>query len=83
MLLMLLYSWPDDACVTILKHIHDAAGPSSRLLIEDVVIDHACGDVGAENHVPGAYDLSSFPPPLPANGGLVAEPDLQMDNHVS
>jgi len=29
------HDWPDDDCITILKHLHDAMGPNSRILTAD------------------------------------------------
>ena len=38
----ILHDWPDSICLTILKHLRDAAGPNSKLVVIDTLVTHAC-----------------------------------------
>ena len=51
---MIMHVWPDHACITILRHLHDAMKPGySTLLINDIVLhDIGCSFFGA------AFDIS-------------------------
>ncbi|CCL98008.1 uncharacterized protein FIBRA_00001 [Fibroporia radiculosa] len=56
----ILHIWSDENCVTILKHLKDAMGPTSRILIADHVL-HSTAESG---------QLKSAPAPLPVNYGV-------------
>lgn len=77
-------SWSDEACIEILKNLHDAADDKSRLLIVEAVVSHACHDVGSlkDSGVEGAYP-TPMPKPLPANGGRAVGFEACFDIHVS
>ncbi|OSX68054.1 hypothetical protein POSPLADRAFT_1043216 [Postia placenta MAD-698-R-SB12] len=55
----ILHDWPDDECVTILRHLRDAMRRDSRLLVADKVMQTTAG----------SPLLKSAPSPLPANYG--------------
>ncbi|KAG9023869.1 hypothetical protein FS837_005595 [Tulasnella sp. UAMH 9824] len=76
----ILHDWSDEKCIEILRHLHDAANEQSRLLIEDVIVSHACHDIGSlkEDGVEGAYP-APMPKPLPANGGRAVEFEAGLD----
>ncbi|KAG8900082.1 hypothetical protein FRC00_014601 [Tulasnella sp. 408] len=75
-----LHDWSDEKCIEILRHLHNAANEESRLLIEDVVVSHACHDLGSmkDDAVEGAYPVP-IPKPLPANGGRAVEFEAGLD----
>jgi len=79
----IIHDWSDVDSITILRHLHDAAGSHSRLLVMDAVVNHACHDLGGidEEAVEGAYP-PPYPYPLPANGGRVVEYLLNIDLHM-
>ncbi|PHH65577.1 hypothetical protein CDD81_2012 [Ophiocordyceps australis] len=37
----IMHDWPDDKCLLILKHLRDAMGPKSLILIDDIVMPNA------------------------------------------
>lgn len=76
----IVHDWPDEEAVTILKHLSDAAGNYSKLLVMEAIMEYTCQDIGdlAKDAVEGAYP-SPFPAPLPANGGRAAEMDTCRD----
>ncbi|KAG9008687.1 hypothetical protein FRB93_006233 [Tulasnella sp. JGI-2019a] len=69
--------WSDQEAITIMRHLNDAVAGHSRLLVQDIVISHACHDRGGvdSNAMNGAYP-PPYPAPLPANGGLANENQL-------
>ncbi|KAG9032428.1 hypothetical protein FRB95_001481 [Tulasnella sp. JGI-2019a] len=79
----IVHDWSDQAAITIMKHLYDAAADYSRLLVQDIVVSHACHDLGGVDHnaVDGAYP-PAFLAPLPANGGLANENQLALDISV-
>jgi len=46
----ILHDWPDDACETILRNVHRAAAPDSRLLVIEMTLPD--GPAGAPSQVP-------------------------------
>jgi hypothetical protein len=62
-----LHDWADEYCVSILKHLRDAAGPNTRLVVVERLIACAC-DEPATHEIPGA-GLSVPPKPLLPNWG--------------
>ncbi|KAG8988229.1 hypothetical protein FRB90_002886 [Tulasnella sp. 427] len=79
----ILHDWKDDLCVEILKRLHDAASSTSRLLVVEAVVAHACHDIGSlrDGAVEGAYS-DPMPHPLPANGGRASEFEASFDMHM-
>jgi hypothetical protein len=75
-----LHDWADEYCVTILKHLRDAAGPNTQLVLVERLIACAC-DEPATHEIPGA-ELSVPPKPLLPNwgraGSLVHATDATM-----
>ena len=65
----ILHDWADEYCVTILKHLRDAAGPNTQLVSLERLITCAC-DEPATHEIPGA-ELSVPPKPLLPNWGRV------------
>ena len=63
----ILHDWSSERCRTILKVVRDAAGPSSKLIIFDMMMPYACEYAG-----PLADVISADKPPAPllANWGL-------------
>lgn len=37
-----MHDWPDEAAKVILKHLRDAADPSSKLIVFDSLAVHTC-----------------------------------------
>ncbi|KAI0063931.1 S-adenosyl-L-methionine-dependent methyltransferase [Artomyces pyxidatus] len=73
---MIMHNWPDATSITILKHLRAAAAPSSKLVIFDMLMLHACPDPAG---------LPPPPYPLLANlglpvGGFITAIDLHMLN---
>ncbi|EPQ54825.1 O-methyltransferase [Gloeophyllum trabeum ATCC 11539] len=63
-----LHDWPDKNCVTILKHLRDAAGTKTKLLIGDWIIPLACSEGAEAPQILGALKVT-VPSPLLANHG--------------
>jgi len=61
-----LHDWPDKECLEILKHIRTAASPSSKLILFDFCIQHACPDTDYSSY---GSNTKSPPYPLLANYG--------------
>ncbi|KZV60684.1 S-adenosyl-L-methionine-dependent methyltransferase [Peniophora sp. CONT] len=64
---MILHDYPDQDCLTILRHLRAAARPSTQLVVVDNIMAYAC-DEPAANEVPGAT-ISPPPAPLLPNFG--------------
>ncbi|KAK0450342.1 S-adenosyl-L-methionine-dependent methyltransferase [Desarmillaria tabescens] len=63
----IMHDWNDSMCISILKHLRDAAGPGTKLLIVDALMSYACQDSFACG-IPGA--TKPLPPkPLLENFG--------------
>ncbi len=78
-----MVSWCEEDCIKILKHLHDAASEDTKLIVVDIIVNHACHDIpDVTDAVEGAY-TEPMPHPLPANGGRATEVDLLLDIHVS
>ena len=63
----ILHDWADEYCLTILKHLRDAAGPKTQLVIVERLLTHAC-DEPTTHEIPGA-ELPVPPKPLLPNFG--------------
>ncbi|KAI0261394.1 S-adenosyl-L-methionine-dependent methyltransferase [Gloeopeniophorella convolvens] len=57
----ILHDWPDKDCIEILTHLRAAAAPQSRLVVSEVMMQHACAE---------PYGPSLPPAPLLANLGI-------------
>jgi hypothetical protein len=74
------HDWPTDKCITILKHLRDAAKPDTKLVLFDMIVLYSCEDPG-----PFAFasNLPNVPHPLLKNlgvgaGGFVTVTDMHM-----
>ncbi|TDL27010.1 S-adenosyl-L-methionine-dependent methyltransferase [Rickenella mellea] len=65
---MILHDWSDDLCHVILKHLREAATPSTKLLLVDNLMSFACPDTSPTTTIPGGASEPP-PPPLLANYG--------------
>ena len=61
-----LHDWPDAESLKILKNIRAAASPSSRLILFEHCIQHACPDT---EYLRYSDDTEPVPYPLFANVG--------------
>ncbi|KAI1791339.1 S-adenosyl-L-methionine-dependent methyltransferase [Ganoderma leucocontextum] len=89
------HNWPDvavtphhgtelepDLYARMLRHLRDAASPTTKLLIVDVILPHACYDDWADGHdaIPGAErTLAPEGSPLLANLGRASATGYQLD----
>lgn len=64
---MILHDWPDEKCREILDHLRDAAKDSTKLIIIDNLISHACVDERID--VISGIDRTAPPAPLLPNKG--------------
>ena len=64
---MIIHDWADKYCLQILRHLREAATPTTQLLIVDTLISYACVD-GSAKHIPGA-EIPPAPGPLLPNYG--------------
>jgi len=62
----IIHDWPDAKSLEILKHIRAAASLSSKLILFDFCIQHACPDTEYSSY---SNDAKSPPYPLLANYG--------------
>lgn len=67
LLCKILHDWPDEYCLTILKHLRVAAGPKTQLVIVDQLMACACDEPSA-CEIPGA-EVPAPPKPLLPNLG--------------
>lgn len=65
---MILHDWPNAECVTILRHLREAAKPSTQLVIVDNIMAYACKDAIISD-IPGAADTPHPQEPLLPNMG--------------
>ena len=56
----IIHDWSDAESLEILKHIRAAASPSSKLILFDYCIQHACPDTEYSS-----YDSNTKSPPYP------------------
>jgi hypothetical protein len=57
-----MHDWPDEYCLTILKHLRAAAGPKTQLVIVEMVMP-SVSEEPATREIPGA-ELPAPPQPL-------------------
>ncbi|KAI0666641.1 S-adenosyl-L-methionine-dependent methyltransferase [Trametes maxima] len=65
------HNWPDQDVITMLRHLRNAAAPTTQLLIIDMILPLACADDAEDNDpIPGAVrSLAPEGSPLLANLG--------------
>jgi hypothetical protein len=63
------HDWNDADCIKILRHLRDAAQPTTQLIICGDIVLHVCDEPGIED-IPGAI-YPSPPAPLQRNLGMV------------
>ena len=66
------HDWPDDECVVILRAIRASMNSNSRILATELVM----------NTTLGCDELTSAPPPLPANYGVATRLAHEVDMNV-
>lgn len=66
LLRMIIHDWPDKYAVKILSQLRAAAGPRTKLLIVDCVVDYAC-DPSTLGNLPAPAPVPA--PLLPNLGG--------------
>lgn len=72
-----------DLCASILRHLRAAAGPTTKLLIVDMVLAHACYDDNGQEAIPGAgRSLAPEGSPLLANLGRASASGYLLDLSV-
>jgi hypothetical protein len=64
---MIIHDWSDKDCIRILRHLRDAATPSTQLLVVDNLMAYACVDESTKD-IPGA-EMPLPPIPLLPNYG--------------
>ncbi|EMD37634.1 hypothetical protein CERSUDRAFT_114284 [Gelatoporia subvermispora B] len=64
----ILHDWPDHHNAKILKHLLDVAGPDTKLIIMDKIVQFACTQEGEFENIPGT-EFDNAPAPLLANYG--------------
>lgn len=69
MLRMILHDWADEYSIKILRHLRDAASPTTQLVIIDSIVSHACPEPSDPAEVHHAVK-PVFPEPLLPNGGV-------------
>ncbi|KAF8825445.1 hypothetical protein HHX47_DHR7000188 [Lentinula edodes] len=77
---LILHDWPDEKCLTILKILRRAAGPSSKLIVFEQIMAYPCKYSGPFADVSNPIKA---PAPLLANlgmgaGGFITMIDMQM-----
>ena len=80
----ILHDWPSDKCRTILSVLREAATPSSKLVVFEIMMPYACEYDGPFAEVVGS---SKPPSPLLANlgmgmGAYVTWVDIQVSYNV-
>ncbi|KAJ7070243.1 O-methyltransferase [Mycena belliarum] len=80
MLRYIVHDWSDEYALKILKHLRDAAQPTTILLVLERIIPFVCGEDTAYEDIPGAISAHTSPHPLLANMGVMIPylVDMQM-----
>ena len=65
----ILHNWPDAYAAKILKQTREAAGPNSKLVLVECVVQYACSGTSEDADIPGAI-MPPAPSPLLANFGI-------------
>ncbi|KAI0341312.1 O-methyltransferase [Trametopsis cervina] len=81
---MILHDWSDDYSVKILRHLRDAAGPHTQLVIVDSIVSYACPEPEPKHNITVVSNDIAPPAPLLPNYGVSNSlpylSDLQMLN---
>ena len=77
-----LHGWPDSYCEKILLNLRRAALPSTRMVIVDSILSHACPQAIDAIRDPKSIDIYP-PPPLLTNAGHANVFGYLADYHVS
>ena len=77
----IIHDWPDEYCLTILKHLRAAAGPKTQLVVIEQVFATVC-DEPATREIPGA-EVHALPKPLLRNMGRAGSSVYLLDMQVS
>ncbi|KAF7369825.1 S-adenosyl-L-methionine-dependent methyltransferase [Mycena venus] len=74
------HDWSDSYVLKILKHLRNAAQPTTKLMIQERIIPFVCGEDESYRHIPGAMPNTTPPKPLLANMGSIVPYliDMQM-----
>lgn len=75
------HDWPQKEAKQILKHLSEAARPSTKLILVDNVVPYACPTDQLFPDIKGS-NMPKAPYPLLANLGLAGEFPTRMDIHV-
>lgn len=76
------HNWPDAYFIKTLRHLRDAATPSTRLIISDRILPYACPSSSSlESSIPGAAPRVA-PKPLLANFGRASSTTFGLDMGV-
>ena len=70
-----MHDWDDEESIKILKHLRDAASPTSKLLLLEHVIVETCGSPDDNGVLHGV----GLPAPILPNGGAAALMGCTMD----
>ncbi|EKM51830.1 uncharacterized protein PHACADRAFT_212446 [Phanerochaete carnosa HHB-10118-sp] len=65
-----LHDWSDNHCTAILRHLRDSAGPETKLVIQENIMEYVCGDSSLTG--PGvsiSSETEAHLPPLLPNAG--------------
>ena len=74
-----MHDWSDKYAMKILKHLRDAATPSTKLLIIEVILPYACHQTEeSADDITGAVSVKA-PNPLLANWGTVNDFTYSID----
>ncbi|KAI0825595.1 S-adenosyl-L-methionine-dependent methyltransferase [Irpex lacteus] len=73
----ILHNLSDKYATVLLKHLSDAAQPSTKLIVIDYVVEHACA-TSYHSSIPGAA-APSAPSPLLPNYGVAGALPYRMD----
>ncbi|KAJ7210713.1 S-adenosyl-L-methionine-dependent methyltransferase [Mycena pura] len=69
-----IHDWSDEKSITILKHLRDAAKPTTQLVVIENIVPFACAPSESQDsefsHIPGAIIHQSPPAPLLSNQGV-------------
>lgn len=78
----IMHDWPNEQAKKILKHLGDAAQPSTKLMLLDIIVPYSTlGDADVLD-APIDAPTSPIPYPLLANLGIASMHMVAMDMHV-
>lgn len=76
------HDWPDAEATKILRHLREAALPSTHLVLHDMIVQHACIETDV-SEIPVQGGLPPPPSPLLANWGRANSYTYTMDMQVN